>query len=141
MSGAWLVLPTYNEAENLEPIVENAAGKDRLLMIDMESHRYIDATLEVFARAYARSPHVGVAIQSYLRRSEQDIFRLPEGCQASQTSLKPWLTMLRESHSTRFRTAPSGWRSWGLVIMGKSEATKGTCSNLNILAEYAFSER
>ena len=65
---------------NLEPIVESAAGKDRLLMIDMESHRYVDATLEVFARAYARSPHVGVAIQSYLRRSEQDIFRLPEGC-------------------------------------------------------------
>ena len=35
---------------------------------------------EVFARAFARSPHVGVAIQSYLRRSDDDIFALPEGC-------------------------------------------------------------
>jgi proline dehydrogenase len=65
---------------NLEPIVESAAEKDRLVMIDMESHPYVDATLEVFARAYARSPHVGVAIQSYLRRSDGDVFRLPEGC-------------------------------------------------------------
>jgi proline dehydrogenase len=65
---------------NLAPIVESAGEKDRLLMIDMESHRYVDATLEIFSRAHAVSPHVGIAIQSYLRRSDQDIFRLPEGC-------------------------------------------------------------
>jgi proline dehydrogenase len=65
---------------NLAPIVESAAEKDRLLMIDMESHAYVDTTLEVFARAYARSPHVGIAIQSYLRRSDADVFALPEGC-------------------------------------------------------------
>jgi proline dehydrogenase len=65
---------------NLAPIVESASQKDRLVMIDMESHTYVDATFEVFARAYAVSPHVGIAIQSYLRRSDDDIFRLPEGC-------------------------------------------------------------
>jgi len=65
---------------NLEPIVESATGKDRLLMIDMESHAYVDDTLKVFGRAFTRSAHVGIAIQSYLRRSEHDIFRLPEGC-------------------------------------------------------------
>ena len=65
---------------NLEPIVDSASEKDRLLMIDMESHLYVDATLEIFARAFARSPHVGIAIQSYLRRSDEDVFRLPEGC-------------------------------------------------------------
>jgi proline dehydrogenase len=65
---------------NLAPIVESASEKERLLTIDMESHEYVDATLEVFARAHAVSSHVGIAIQSYLRRSDQDIFRLPEGC-------------------------------------------------------------
>jgi proline dehydrogenase len=65
---------------NLAPIVESASEKDRLLTIDMESHEYVDATLEVFARAHAVSSHVGIAIQSYLRRSDQDIFRLAEGC-------------------------------------------------------------
>jgi len=65
---------------NFEPIVKSAGEKDRLVMIDMESHGYVDRTLEVFARAYERSQHVGVAIQSYLRRSEADVFGLPEGC-------------------------------------------------------------
>ena len=65
---------------NLAPIVESAGEKERLLTIDMESHEYVDATLELFARAHAITPHVGVAIQSYLRRSELDVFRLPEGC-------------------------------------------------------------
>jgi proline dehydrogenase len=65
---------------NFAPIVESANEKDRLVTIDMESHEYVDGTLEVFARAHAVSPHVGVAIQSYLRRSDHDIFRLPEGC-------------------------------------------------------------
>jgi dolichol-phosphate mannosyltransferase len=44
MSGAWLVLPTYNEAENLEPIVDAAASslaaaspEHRLLIVDDNS--------------------------------------------------------------------------------------------------------
>ncbi len=65
---------------NFESIVQSAGEKDRLVMIDMESHGYVDRTLEVFARAYERSQHVGIAIQSYLRRSEADVFALPEGC-------------------------------------------------------------
>jgi proline dehydrogenase len=65
---------------NLAPIVDSASERDRLLTIDMESHEYVDATLEIFARAHAVATNVGIAIQSYLRRSEQDVFRLPEGC-------------------------------------------------------------
>src|SRR5437763_12955142 len=44
MSGAWLVLPTYNEAENLVPIVDAATGslatcapESRLLIVDDNS--------------------------------------------------------------------------------------------------------
>jgi proline dehydrogenase len=66
--------------DNLGPIVESAAEKDRLLMIDMESHEYVDETLQLFERAHARSSNVGVALQSYLRRSDADVFALPEGC-------------------------------------------------------------
>jgi proline dehydrogenase len=65
---------------NLQPILD-AAGEDRtLVMIDMESHSYVDATLEVLTMAHEMYPRVGVAIQSYLRRSEQDVFSLPAGC-------------------------------------------------------------
>jgi proline dehydrogenase len=49
-------------------------------MIDMESHPYVDATLEVLAKAHTRSPKVGVCLQSYLRRTQRDVFELPPGC-------------------------------------------------------------
>ena len=65
---------------NLQPIVDAAREKDSLLMIDMENHPYVDGTLEVATRAHERYARVGVAIQSYLRRSQQDVFALPERC-------------------------------------------------------------
>ena len=65
---------------NLQPIVDAAREKDSLLMIDMESHEYVDRTLEVATLAHQRYPRVGVAIQSYLRRSQDDVFALPHGC-------------------------------------------------------------
>ena len=49
---------------NLRPIVLSAEDRGSLLMIDMESHRYVDATLELTARAQAAYPKVGVAIQA-----------------------------------------------------------------------------
>jgi proline dehydrogenase len=66
--------------ENLEPILDVADELGTFLMIDMESHPYVEATLEVLRRAHERSPRVGVAIQSYLRRSQRDVFHLPAGC-------------------------------------------------------------
>lgn len=66
--------------DNLDPILESADAQGTLVMIDMESHVYVDDTLEVLHRAIERSPRVGVAIQSYLRRSERDVFSLPSGC-------------------------------------------------------------
>jgi proline dehydrogenase len=48
-------------------------------MIDMEAHAYVDRTLEVVRRAHAGHPRVGVALQSYLRRSATDVFDLPTG--------------------------------------------------------------
>jgi proline dehydrogenase len=65
---------------NLIPILDAADAQRTLVMIDMESHPYVDATLEVLQQAHAHSPRVGVAIQSYLRRSQRDVFDLPAGC-------------------------------------------------------------
>jgi proline dehydrogenase len=64
---------------NLEPILDAAAEDGTLVMIDMEGHSYVDATLEVAAAAHARYPKAGVALQAYLRRSEDDVFALPAG--------------------------------------------------------------
>jgi len=64
MSGAWLVLPTYNEAENIEAIVKAAllnlasTGRDhRILVVDDGSP---DGTGDIADRLAAENPAVNV---------------------------------------------------------------------------------
>jgi proline dehydrogenase len=65
---------------NLEPVLDAATEARLGLMIDMEDHSYVDRTLDVFRAAHARAPSTGLAIQSYLRRTPDDLFSLPAGC-------------------------------------------------------------
>jgi proline dehydrogenase len=58
---------------NLQRLVDRAAERNNFVWIDMESSPYVDPTLELFRRARARSPRVGVAVQAYLYRTAADI--------------------------------------------------------------------
>jgi proline dehydrogenase len=64
---------------NLERVLAAAEPAGSLVMIDMESSVYVDRTLRVFLALRRRSDRVGVALQSYLRRTPADVDRLPEG--------------------------------------------------------------
>jgi proline dehydrogenase len=64
---------------NVEPILAAADEHATLVMIDMEAHRYVEPTLEVVRTVHTSHPRVGVALQSYLRRSAADVFDLPAG--------------------------------------------------------------
>lgn len=64
---------------NVEPILAAAEHPTTLVMIDMEAHGYVERTLEVIRTIHAEHPRVGVALQSYLRRSATDVFDLPAG--------------------------------------------------------------
>jgi proline dehydrogenase len=66
--------------EHLDAILAVADEQATLVMIDMEGHGYVDRTLAVFRAAHAAHPRVGVCLQSYLRRSDADVFALPQGC-------------------------------------------------------------
>jgi proline dehydrogenase len=68
-----------NSLANLEPILDAAQERGTRVEIDMESHAYVDRTLEVAAAAYGRYPKVGLAVQAYLRRSGDDVATLPSG--------------------------------------------------------------
>ncbi|MEJ2209493.1 MAG: proline dehydrogenase family protein [Anaerolineae bacterium] len=70
--GPWLA------TENLQRIVARAAEAGRFVRIDMESHEYVDATLDVFRGLWDRYRNLGVVIQSYLYRSDDDVARLVE---------------------------------------------------------------
>jgi len=58
---------------NLQRLVDRAADRGNFVWIDMESSAYVDSTLDLFRRTRARSPLVGIALQSYLYRTAQDV--------------------------------------------------------------------
>jgi proline dehydrogenase len=62
---------------NLAELVEHAARLGNFVRIDMEESRHVDATLRIY-RHLRESGHenVGVVLQSYLRRSEDDLAAL-----------------------------------------------------------------
>jgi proline dehydrogenase len=62
--------------DNLQRIVVRAAEAGRFVRIDMESSKYVPATLELFEGLWERYRNVGVVIQSYLYRSADDVERL-----------------------------------------------------------------
>jgi proline dehydrogenase len=64
--------------ENAERVLSTASESSTLVMIDMEAHQYVDATLRAHADLKARYPKVGIAMQSYLRRTAEDVLALPE---------------------------------------------------------------
>ena len=65
--------------ENTERVVAAAAERDMLVMIDMESHEYVDSTLRTIRALAKRYGNVGLALQSYLYRTAEDVFSLPGG--------------------------------------------------------------
>jgi len=69
--------------ENLCLILEKASECRNFVRIDMEGSRYTESTLALYRRSVDRfgHDHVGIVIQAYLRRSEEDIRDLSgRGC-------------------------------------------------------------
>jgi proline dehydrogenase len=58
---------------NLTRILEAAEALETFVRIDMESSAYVDRTLEIHEESRKRFRDVGVVIQSYLKRSADDV--------------------------------------------------------------------
>ena len=59
--------------QNLQRLVDRAAERGNFVWIDMESSPYVDPTLDLFRQVRAHSPRIGIALQAYLYRTQQDI--------------------------------------------------------------------
>ncbi len=57
----------------LEKIASNAEALNQFLWVDMEMSSVVDDTLSVYLEVLKKHPRVGLALQSYLRRSEADL--------------------------------------------------------------------
>ena len=64
--------------ENSARILDVAQERGTLVMIDMESSEYVDRTLLVHRELKQRYPRIGLALQSALRRTKNDVFELPD---------------------------------------------------------------
>jgi proline dehydrogenase len=64
---------------NMERVLQAAsdgANGPTLVMIDMESHHYVDRALDIYLALRDRFPNVGVCLQACLHRTEADAARL-----------------------------------------------------------------
>lgn len=64
--------------ENVEKTLERASEYDNFVRIDMEGSCYTQATLDCFYKLFENHKNVGVVMQAYLYRSEDDIKGLIE---------------------------------------------------------------
>jgi len=60
----------------IENVIAEAARLDTFVRIDMEGSKYTQVTLDTTRRLFGRYRNVGAVIQSYLRRSSEDITSL-----------------------------------------------------------------
>jgi len=68
--------------DNLQIILQKAVATNNFVRIDMEDSSCVDVTLRLFhqMRHEERFENVGIVIQSYLYRSEEDIHQLSQEC-------------------------------------------------------------
>ena len=65
--------------DNLRRILDPAARRQFFVRIDMENSPYTERTIEIFETLWEyQHPNLGVALQSYLYRSEADVRRMNE---------------------------------------------------------------
>lgn len=58
--------------QNLKKIIQKEDPK-RVVWIDMEASAYVDPTLDLYRRAKAEFPNVGLCVQAYLYRTAKDL--------------------------------------------------------------------
>jgi len=63
---------------NLERVAARGLATRTLVWVDMESSAYTDRTLDLYRRLHATCSNLACVVQSYLRRTAQDIERLIE---------------------------------------------------------------
>ena len=57
-------------------IVAAAEAAGSFVWIDMETRETVDATIEIYRRVASASPSVGICLQAYLERTDEDLDRL-----------------------------------------------------------------
>ena len=76
LTGLGLTLDEELCRANLEEIVEYAGARGRFVRVDMEDSPYTGVTLDMVRDMHARHENTGAVLQSYMRRSIEDVQRI-----------------------------------------------------------------
>ena len=109
--------------ENLEEIIRRE-NTQSIVWVDMEASNYVDATLQIYRRALARYPNVGICLQSYLFRTKNDLDEL--------LSMRPSIRLVKgaykESPSVAFPRKADVDESYFALAQGMLNARReGKC--------------
>ncbi|MGE5662659.1 MAG: proline dehydrogenase family protein [Ignavibacteriales bacterium] len=63
---------------NLRQIAEKAKNLDRFMWLDIESYPFVEDTIAIYLKLLRDYKEIGVALQSYLKRSSSDLLHLLE---------------------------------------------------------------
>ena len=101
---------------NLERLAGRAAERGSWLWLDMESHPYVDGTLELYRRIRAGHANTGICLQAYLKRTGADV----ESLMPLDPSIRLVKGAYREPEGIVFRsrrTIDEAYRRLALRIM------------------------
>jgi proline dehydrogenase len=76
---------------NLETLAAKATATGSQLWIDMEDSSYVDRTLDLYRRLKSKYEPVGLCLQSYLRRTPDDL--------TSLLPLRPWIRLVKGAYA------------------------------------------
>lgn len=62
--------------DSIGVLARRAAEVGTSVTIDMEDSRYTEATIDLYEKARIEHPNLGIAVQSYMRRTPEDLVRL-----------------------------------------------------------------
>ncbi len=113
-----LDLDAVSTFSRLDELAGVAADHDNWLWLDMESHTYVEPTLELYRKLRAGHPNVGVCLQAYLKRTADDVDAL--------MPLDPTIRLVkgayRESHELAFgsrEVIDEAYRRLALLILAR----------------------
>lgn len=98
---------------HLEALAAKAVATGSQLWIDMEDSSYVDRTLQLYRAVRSQYEPVGIAIQSYLRRTPQDV--------ESLLDLQPMIRMVKGAYAEPPHVAFPSKRDVDLQFVSVSE--------------------
>ncbi len=121
--------------ERLRPILRRAAEVGAFINVDMESYRFKDLTLAVFRSIleeaeFRTRPHVGVAMQAYLRESAQDLRELVAWAKKRN---RPIGVRLVKGAYWDYENVVARQRGWPVPVWARKAETDANYEALSVL--------